>query len=488
MAGLGGFVRRLGLAPLVCSALSAAPALAQDAPEPKPDAPDTATLDARRHFKAGTKLYRDGNYGGALAEFEEAYRLKPGAGSLQNVALSQKGLFRYSEAATTLEQLIVRHAADLSEGERKAVDDALSELKGLVASIKLRVVPETARVLLDGKTLAPTEWAVPLVLNVGEHALSVDAPGYTPERRTLRVAGGQREVPIDMELRCAAGFVDITSNDPTANIAIDGLPKARRAYKGPVEPDTDHLLQVYREGVEPFEQTFQVGVCKTVSIKAELEGLESAPPVDPSDAAAAIPGAPPKRGQKGFFGLLSLDLLGLSKQPVNLAKAQSGGGFGALGLRVGYRLSNPVALDLRLDAGILQAQGAFDKANQANRDYSLTSIHFGPDLKLMTTGERLRFVTTIGAGIVHHRLSVSQGAPDEVRGIDPYFSFELGMSFNYRQFLGEIGLIALIDGSTALQKGFSTEANRALTRDLGTTLPMVGIGLRGGFSQWRPPR
>ena len=64
----------------------------------------------------------------------------------------------------------------------------------------------------------------------------------------------------------------------------------------------------------------------------------------------------------------------------------------------------------------------------ASRDYSLTSIHFGPDLKLMTTGERLRFVTTIGAGIVHHRLSVSQGrhSADEVRGVDPYFSLELG--------------------------------------------------------------
>src|SRR6185369_15198405 len=182
-------------------------------------------------------------------------------------------------------------------------------------------------------------------LNVGEHALSVDAPGYNPERRLLRVAGGQRELPIDVELRCVAGFVDVTSNDPTANIAIDGLPKARRAYKGPVEPDTDHLLQVYREGVEPFEQTFQVGVCKTISIKAQLEGLDSAPPADPNETDASLPGAPPKHVQKGFFGLLSLDLLGLSKQPLNMTKAaQSGGGFGALGLRVGYRLSNPVAL------------------------------------------------------------------------------------------------------------------------------------------------
>src|SRR6185436_11205399 len=197
--------------------------------------------------------------------------------------------------------------------------------------------------------LAPTEWAAPLVLNVGEHTLSVDAPGYGPERRTLRVAGGQSEVPVDVQLHCVSGFVDVTSNDPTANVAIDGLPKARRAYKGPVEPDIDHLVQVYREGVEPFEQTFHVGVCKTIGIHAELEGQETVPPADSSDSATAPPSAPPKRVQKGFFGLLALDVLGLSRQPldVNVSKAK-GGGFGALGLMVGYRPSNPVALGLRL--------------------------------------------------------------------------------------------------------------------------------------------
>ena len=80
----------------------------------------------------------------------------------------------------------------------------------------------------------------------------------------------------------------------------------------------------------------------------------------------------------------------------------------------------------------------------------------------------------------------------EVSGVDPYFLLELSFGFNYRHFLGELGLIALIDGSTALQKGFPSNApndpNPNLTSDLGTTLPMVGIGLRGGFSQWSPGR
>src|SRR6187399_3569421 len=91
-----------------------------------------ATADARRHFKLGIKLYQDTNYPGALAEFEAAYAAKPGPSSLQNVALCQKALFRYREAATTLEELLRVHGSELSEGERKAVTDAIAELHGLV--------------------------------------------------------------------------------------------------------------------------------------------------------------------------------------------------------------------------------------------------------------------------------------------------------------------------------------------------------------------
>jgi hypothetical protein len=493
--------RVLGRAPLAYLALGASTTFAQPAPAdtklpPASEAPDQATLDARRHFKSGTKLYRDGNYGGALAEFEEAYRLKPGAGSLQNVALSQKGLFRYSEAAASLEQLIARHAGELSEGERKAVDEALIELRGLIASIRLRVEPAHARVLLDGRNLTAPDLTAPIVLNVGEHQLSVDAPGYAAERRVVRVAGGQRELPIEVALRCVAGFVDVTTNDPTANIAIDGLPKARRAYRGPVEPDAEHLLQVYREGVETFEQTFNVGLCKTLSIHAALEGLDKAPPstVSPDAPPEQAPG---RRTQKGFYALATLDLLGVSQEPLNLdlSSAKGGGGLGALGLRAGYRISSPVAVDLMLDVGAMNVTGAYDTQTMTTRDYSLRSVHFGPDLKLMTTGESLRFVTTVGAGLVHHRLAVTAGgsaSSAEVSGIDPYFLLELSFGFNYRHFLGELGLIALIDGSTALQKGFPSNSpndpNAGLTSDLGTTLPMVGIGLRGGFSQWSPGR
>src|SRR3954466_3836109 len=89
-----------------------------------------ATADARRHFKLGIKLYQDTNYPGALAEFEAAYAEKPGSSSLQNVALCQKALFRYREAAATLEELLKVHGNELDEGETKAVTEAITELHG----------------------------------------------------------------------------------------------------------------------------------------------------------------------------------------------------------------------------------------------------------------------------------------------------------------------------------------------------------------------
>ena len=75
------------------------PALARDDGKAARPAANEITEAARSHFKTGVKLYQDGDYTGALAEFQAAYDFKPGPGSLQNIALCQKALFRYAEAA-----------------------------------------------------------------------------------------------------------------------------------------------------------------------------------------------------------------------------------------------------------------------------------------------------------------------------------------------------------------------------------------------------
>src|SRR5688572_19279160 len=86
---------------------------------------------ARRHFANGVRLYQDANYSAAQIEFEAANDLKPGAASLQNIALCQKALFRYAAAAATLDLLLANHAGTLPPEERAAIEAAKQELESL---------------------------------------------------------------------------------------------------------------------------------------------------------------------------------------------------------------------------------------------------------------------------------------------------------------------------------------------------------------------
>ena len=57
----------LGSLLLACVLAAARPAGAAE-PPPAEETADAKTLEARRHFKNGVKLYQDANYAGALAE------------------------------------------------------------------------------------------------------------------------------------------------------------------------------------------------------------------------------------------------------------------------------------------------------------------------------------------------------------------------------------------------------------------------------------
>src|SRR5688572_25939937 len=205
----------------------ASPAFADDG---SAAAGEAETQSARRHFQSGIKLYRDANYSGALAEFEAAYRDKPGPGSLQNVALSQKALFRYAEASQTLGLLLERHQGELGEREQAAVREAIAELEGLVGTLRLEVLPAFATVSVNGREIATEEQKAGVKLNVGEHVIVAEAPGYARSSQVVRVAG-QQAVQAQLSLRPTSGFLQITSSDPAAAIAVDGEARGYQSWK-----------------------------------------------------------------------------------------------------------------------------------------------------------------------------------------------------------------------------------------------------------------
>jgi copper chaperone CopZ len=456
---------------------------------PGPSETPEATAEARRHFKLGIKLYQDTNYAGALAEFNAAYAVKPGPGSLQNVALSQKALFRYREAADTLQQLLSRHGGELSDGEKKALTEAIAELDGLVGSIVVSVDPSDAKVTVDGRAVPSSELSAGLELNVGEHTLVADLTGYARLQRVVSVASQQKLVPVELKLKATDGFLNIMANDAHAAIAVDGVTRALHEWHGPVKPDTEHLIQVFREGYEGYESNITVPLGKTLDVHAELgERLEGEPSQPLTGVKpGAMPAPPPRRVPHGYYGLLTLGALVLGQQPLELTSTRSGSVLGTVGVRGGYRIWAPVAAELMVDFGKLVTD-AKSQASGVSRTYSLDAFRFGPNLRLMTTGKALRFSSTIGAGIVHHALvldpvSGSAAFPGgSTSGFDPYFSIELGAQWSIGQALLGVALVASIDGASSLNKGPLEGATKAFGNT--NTLPLFGLGIHGGFSRW----
>jgi tetratricopeptide (TPR) repeat protein len=475
-----------------------APSPAATASPPPLDPAQAATDAARAHFKTGIKLYRDGNYPGALAEFEAAYELKPGPGSLQNVALCQKALFRYGEAADTLTRLLQRHASELSEAERVAAELARDELKVLVGSFRLRVTPPDARVMLDGQPLSDSARASAHRVNVGEHTLVVEAPGYARAVRTFRIAGGQEDVAVNVALEPIQGFVDVRASDPAAAIAIDGHALALGRYLGPVTPGQDHLIQVYRAGFEPYEERVRVDVGQTLVITGKLGKRTKDDPLAPAAAAGTLPPPPEPKPPVGWYGMGAFNLQGTAVAPFDYSLDRARSLSGSIGVRAGYRLRAHVAAEGLFELGALSVKNAAfiptddEAAEGAEREtglrYSVRWARLGPVVRIMSAADYLRISGGLGTGVVWHQLR--EGAKNQYGGVDPFLLLELGVASNWRHFLFGLDLFLLVDGTRGMNVRRGPPGERPDERESfpkGRALSFIGLGVRVGYSQWGSP-
>lgn len=497
VASVPGFPGRPLLGVVLFAWLCAAPVAAQPGKVEPNGEEDPKTTEARTHFQNGVKLFNSKNWQGALAEFDAAYRLKQGPSSLKNIALCQKELFRYTDAIDTLKKLLDRHGAELSPNEQASVRDAMNELGALVGSIVVRATPAEARVFLDGRALERRELGQSLRLNTGEHVLVAEAPGFAKVARTIRVAGGQKDVLVEFALEPSAGFASITSEDPKAAIAIDGKALAFSSWRGPLEPGR-HYVQVYRDGFRPFEQAFVVELGKTVELRALLTADASSSPK---------PGAPKSPEQRGWYGLVALSGIGLRNAPGGLELDQSQVTGSSFGVRAGYRIWTPVAAELLLEGGQHKVEKACDTGaedagrkcgtdNALNRSFTLDSYRFGPNLRIMSAGEKLRFTSVVGTGAVRHEIDLtpadkndpdySQAMPGgNAKGWDPYFLLEVGVQYNWSHVLLELDGLVFIDGASNAKGHDDSGKSWQPFQDTGGLL-MGGIGLRGGWSEWKP--
>ena len=149
---------------------------------------------AEAAYERGLTALRERRYGDAILHFENSHRVAPVSGVLFNLALAYRGAGRNLAAVETFSRYLREEGAAVTPERRAAVERAIGELRVGLGTIECHVTPALANLsfTVDGRpaSCGPD----PVMVDPGEHVLEASAPGYSHERRPVRMEAGSRDI------------------------------------------------------------------------------------------------------------------------------------------------------------------------------------------------------------------------------------------------------------------------------------------------------
>jgi len=473
-ASLGAITRLTFGPPAVAHAQPAEPA-------PKSSAED----DYAKHMQNGVRLFISKDFKTALTEFEAAYRAVPNASPLINQALCHRELAAYPKVVDRLQLALSKHESSMSEEDRAAAKRTMDEARALLAYVTVEVSPANATITVDGE--AATIGAAPIAVGPGEHEIAAAAPGRLATSKKISVASNER-VTVKLELAELAGSLRVTASKPGTAIEIDGKVVGHGSFEGQYPPGPHAVRLVGETGTGTV--TVVTGSLLAIDPQRGTGGL---PPLPKADAAAAKPDGP----KRGFFGHVSGAVLFPFRHPArfgDLADSVSSGGN--VGARMGYRVHTYAAFEGLFDYGNVEGP-----ANGAGAlTYSLSSFRLGPTLRLMSPGDAVRFVGTIGGGLAIHIMSYEDerevkkdplcpGSAEQcsTNGVDFFALTEAGAEVDFDGVLIGLAVAAYFSSTKGMNdEFFPGEKVEVLVEKPyeNRILPMVGPRAYIGYAFW----
>lgn len=206
---------------LVCVLLGAVVALG-----PAPARADGAA----ERFQEGLRLFRDGAWAEARANFEAAYAIQPNFRVLANVADCWAHEGKPVEAVQSYRRFLLEGAAQVEPASRRRVDAEIARLRARIGDIVLAVEPQGAEVRLDGVVVGTTPLPSSVAVEPGARTLEVRAAGHIPLSRVVQVAAGQ-EASLSIVLQRIEARAP---NDGTPS--ADGEDGTNADLRGPLAP------------------------------------------------------------------------------------------------------------------------------------------------------------------------------------------------------------------------------------------------------------
>lgn len=148
------------------------------------------TAAARTAYGEGQRLFHDGQFAQAQAQFEAAFAAVPNPVALLSVAEAQERQGKVADAVATLERYLTLRA---DAPDRAAVQARIDQMRTRPGVIAVSSDPAGAAISLDGTDTGRVTPA-DIEAAVGDHAVSLSLEGYEPAAaQTVTVTFGSRQ-------------------------------------------------------------------------------------------------------------------------------------------------------------------------------------------------------------------------------------------------------------------------------------------------------
>ena len=143
---------------------------------------------------------------------------------------------------------------------------------GSVGTLVFVIAVPGAAISLDGAEVGETPMADPLIATTGPHTIEVSRAGYQSASVEVELAEGGTErveltlLPLANLSAEESGTVEVDVNEEEATVTVNGRPWTPEPL--PIGP---HVVEVHREGFEPWRQVVSVESGETTPVDAVLQ-------------------------------------------------------------------------------------------------------------------------------------------------------------------------------------------------------------------------
>jgi tetratricopeptide (TPR) repeat protein len=179
-----------------------------------PESPLSQRIEAARaHFQKGVQYYDEGDYPGAINEFQRAYALQPTYRLLYNFGQVSYELQDYAAAERHFHAYLLDGGNEVPAGRRSEVEHDLEQLRAHIAVLHLQTDRAGAHLFVDERSVGSTPLEKPVHVNPGRRRVAAELAGYQRVMQIVDVQGGEdRTVRLEFGPQLATSATQTSSD------------------------------------------------------------------------------------------------------------------------------------------------------------------------------------------------------------------------------------------------------------------------------------